>query len=275
MLVANVGPTIVVSTPSLSTPWSGTVPINVQINGKVDNFTNIYTLVVDGVVCGDRAYYSVSSSFAYSLNTANLANGPHELYVSVVAETATPVDYGQYGPVSFTTDNGHLPWQIRSNYRELWLTPRPSVSLATKLVYTDKTEAPIAASFVAFSSANPAVASVDKGGNVAAHALGDTTITLTARGFSKTINVHVTSENNTPHFGKDGSILAHYEPSKSIFVRSMFGSDPSVLASDSGYVPAFHAAQVNTFESGFYLPTTEYTNVVDWERPLTGIWRRR
>jgi hypothetical protein len=72
----------------------------------------------------------------------------------------------------------------------------------------------------------------------------------------------------TPHFGKDGSQLTSYVPGKSMFARSLFFS---LVPELSQYVSAFKAAQLNTLETGFYLPPgNNYSSVTQWESDFNG-----
>ncbi len=73
---------------------------------------------------------------------------------------------------------------------------------------------------------------------------------------------------NTPHFGNDGSQLTSYVPGKSMFVRSVFFSGVPTL---SQYVSAFKAAQLNTLETGFYVPPgNSFSSVAQWENTFNG-----
>jgi len=73
---------------------------------------------------------------------------------------------------------------------------------------------------------------------------------------------------NTPHFGNDGSQLTSYIPGKSMFVRSVFFS---LVPQLSEYVAAFKAAQVNTLETGFYIPPrNNFSSVTQWEANFNG-----
>ncbi len=73
---------------------------------------------------------------------------------------------------------------------------------------------------------------------------------------------------DTPHFGNDGSQLTSYVPGKSMFVRSVFFSMVPQL---SEYVSAFKAAQLNTLETGFYVPPgNNFKSVTDWETYFNG-----
>ena len=82
---------------------------------------------------------------------------------------------------------------------------------------------------------------------------------------------NLTLTRNTPHFGNDGSLLTSYVPGKSIFVRSVFGS---LTPNFSRYAAAFRAAQINTLESGFYVPPNNggynYTSSSRWESDFNG-----
>ena len=72
----------------------------------------------------------------------------------------------------------------------------------------------------------------------------------------------------TPHFGNDGAQLTSYIPGKSMFVRSVFFSGVPQL---SQYVSAFKAAQLNTLETGFYVPPgNNFSSVTDWEAYFNG-----
>ena len=76
---------------------------------------------------------------------------------------------------------------------------------------------------------------------------------------------------NTPHFGNDGSLFTNYVPGKSMFVRSLF---VSLTPNFSRNAAAFRAAQVNTIESGFYIPPNSggnnYTSSSRWESDFDG-----
>lgn len=115
---------------------------------------------------------------------------------------------------------------------------------------------------------NPAVGTVVRGVYTApATILHRQTVTLTGRLSNQTATATITLMppvlRNTPHFGNDGSMLTSYVPGKSIFVRSMFFSLVPNLAQ---YAAAFQAAQVNTVESGFYVPPGNgFSNAAQWE----------
>jgi len=85
------------------------------------------------------------------------------------------------------------------------------------------------------------------------------------------VRPNLTLARNTPHFGNDGSLLTTYVPGKSMFVRSLF---VSLTPRFSQYAAAFHAAQINTLESGFYIPPNNggynYTSMNRWESDFNG-----
>jgi hypothetical protein len=86
-----------------------------------------------------------------------------------------------------------------------------------------------------------------------------------------TLTPSVMPEDVTPHFGNDGSVLTSYVPGKSMFVRSVFFS---LVTNLSEYVNAFHNAQINTLESGFYVPPNNggnnYTSAAKWQSDFDG-----
>ena len=223
-------------------------------------------VIANGRSVNTSPFYTTGSSFTFSYNTTLLANGPHTFYVRVRPEGGSEDDtYGSYGPVTFTVDNGHIPWSLRNNYSELWLVPEENLTLTPKLVYSDKSTVLLATSSVTFSSADNTAATVDVNGIVHGVAIGDTYIQITSGGMSRFVQVHVNATKNTPHFGKDGSVLTSFDPNNSIFMRSMFGLDAGVAVSDPNYLSDFHTAHINTIESGFYLPPySSYPNVNSW-----------
>jgi len=237
-----------------SQTWTGTQNIVVNVPAAPPGNILLWVSYVDGVGiynsgCGCYAQQgSGYSPVRLPFDTTTVPNGQHVFYLNIT-DFNSGAEYGTYGPVNFATDNGHAQMQLRANYNELWLTPGQTVQLRPKMAYTDNTSAPLAPTSTAFISKALSVVTADGSGNVFAAGLGDSSITLTYGSFTDTVLVHVNVQNNTPHFGNDGSQLTSYVPDKSMFVRSMFFSLDSNLPQ---YVGPFHAAQVNTLESGFF-----------------------
>jgi len=276
---------ITVTTPNLSLPQSNGMTITVTMNRVLDTSSgaaNFFYYIVDGGDPQMPAGTDPPSRYDYitpatilsdtcTLDTTALANGPHVLYIDVKSYSSTNgyTQGGIYGPVAFTTNNGRIPWQLRANYKELWLTPNQSVQITAKLVYSDKSSVAVPAASAQFSVAASAVAMVDGTGNVTGLAEGDTLLTITASGFASTVRVHVNSQNNTPHFGRDGSLLSSYEATKSLFVRSMFFLGYNDINSSQQVVTDLQNAQVNTFEGGLYLSPVSEPNFAQWQADIT------
>ena len=287
---------ITVQTPDLSKVQSGTMTVQLTLSANLPQnpASQFAYYVIDGrepqidgsaptAVSPNACHLFQSPSAArflglnvlndtYGIDTTLLPNGPHTLVIG--AETILPSTYTPiYGPVTFTTNNGHLPWQLRTNYHVLWMTPGQSIQLTPKLVYTDKVISPLSSSSTTFSTNNSTVATVDSAGNVTAGQVGDAMITvgLNSSSIYTVTTVHVNTANVTPHFGKDGSLLTAYDPTKSLFVRSMFFlgtndvADPQTLAD-------VQAAKINTLEAGLYATPGQFGSDInswmsfqDWE----------
>lgn len=148
--------TISVSMPSTSSPWSGTVNLTASLNGG--GTASEFCFLIDGqaypqVEWNQETYvpggqspctYSTPNPATaipntFALDTTMLSNGPHQLVVVYEPDSQqNPV----YGPITFTTNNGSIPYQLRSNYNELWLTPNQTLQLAPKLMNADGTSSP-------------------------------------------------------------------------------------------------------------------------------------
>jgi len=279
--IAAVQNTINVTIPDLSQPQSGGLPVTVHMNQVLDSSpgaSNWFYYIVDG---GDpqipgggdppsRYDYITPSTTLIdncTLDTTRLANGPHILYINVKSYSTNKgyTQGGTYGPVAFTTNNGNIAWQLRTNYNELWLTLNQTVLVTVRLMYADKTSSPIAAGSAAFSIANSAIATVNSSGTVTAGQVGDTVLSINASGLTTKVRVHVNTQNNTPHFGRDGSFLTSYDTTKSTFVRSMFFLDYNGINSSQQLVSDLQKAQVNTFEGGLYLSPINEPNFAKWQ----------
>jgi hypothetical protein len=267
-------------TPNFSQPLSGTVQFSMYVNNPADTFSVIY-ITIDNEPMFDlisnhaSPFYTPKNPSNYSLDTTKFLDGSHQLYIAATNNTGGP-DFGDYGPVTFTIQNGSVPAQLRAGYNELWLTPGQSVALNPAFLNTDNTTSSFAANLATFSSASPAIASVGTNGVVTAVSLGDTTITAGYPGLAPdTIYVHVNSQNVTPHFGKGGVFLSSYNAASSLFERSMFNLGPSQLTPGTGsydplYPSALKAAQINSLETGFYLSPANFTSSSQWQAAFNG-----
>ena len=279
------GGNLSITMPSLSATWSGTVNITIQAEGSLPAGADIgYFLVTDGgeTVSGSgnldwpNAFFGASSpsshmQYTFPVNTALLNNGTHRLYIwagvgsSVNASDLSKNIIGTYGPVTFAVNNGHLPLQLRANYDELWLTPGQTVQLTPKVFYTDGVVTPLVATSTTFSSLSSSVATVVSDGIVTGGQVGDTKIIMTYDNLTDAVLVHVNAQNITPQFSKNGSMLTVYTPGESMFVTSMYFLSPTDITGNSQLLSDLHAANINTFEDGFYTAPTTNSTVAAWE----------
>ena len=268
-------------TPNFTQTLTGTVTFTVKVNNAADTFSAIYITIdggpmFDGLSNHASPFYTPVNPSQYSLDTTKYLNGSHQLYIAATNTLGGP-DFGDYGPITFTIQNASVPYEMRAGYNELWLTPGQTATLSPEFVNTDNSITPFAATLATFSSAAPAIASASANGVVTAGSLGDTTITMSYPGLaSSTIYVHVNAQNVTPHFGKGGVFLSAYNPTSSLFERSMFflGPDqltPGVGGYDPQYSSALKAAQVNSLETGFYLSPANYTSAAQWQSDFNNL----
>ena len=215
------------------------------------------------------------SRASIELDTTELVNGRHELFASAwaFAEGIPPFAMAQ---VPVTVDNGHAPRQLRPRWRELRLAPGQSADLVPRLTYTDGVGEAMAEG-VRFSSANPAVATVDAGGRVRGIAPGVTTVAIEAGGRKAAASVIVDAQGGLAHFGRDGRILRRYDPKQSRFVRTMFGLGPDEIGRDPSLATRAHAAGINALETGFYNNPADGSHPPDlatWKRGWDPWWGR-
>ena len=149
---------ITISTPSTSSPWSGIVTISAGLTGANPDW---FCFLIDGgnyysaVHTGDPLLTNArgceppdQNPKTFLLNTSWLPDGQHQLLVSVPS-------YGLASPITFTTKNGHIPYQLRANYNELWLTLNQAQQLSPKLMYADGTSVPAVTGTLTNSSTYP------------------------------------------------------------------------------------------------------------------------
>jgi hypothetical protein len=207
------------------------------------------------------------SDATYQLDTAKLANGPHELTVRAQAWPDTSVWIG-VDQRFVTVDNGRIALELRSGWNEIVLAPAQTEQMAPRRVFTDGEEETVL-SGVTFSSSDTNVATVSGAGIVTGIAPGVTTITTSALGLNATTRVIVDVPVGFPHFGKDGAILYQYEPGRSLFVRTLFATDPREIEATSGLAEALKQGGLNALNTGFYINPV-WTRAPDLETQVEG-----
>jgi len=206
------------------------------------------------------------STATQKLDTTTLPNGRH-----VLMNTAWPwpkvnpcVGWVQF---EVTIDNGRAPMAIRPRKSLMVFQKTPEDQLmyvAPSTVFTDGSSE-LLKEGVTYTSADPAVATVDERGRVRPVGIGTTTIALEANGMKASTRVIVMEPRGLPHFSRSGKVLTKYEPGQSMWVRSLFGFGPREIAKDVSLVQQARAAAINTLTTGFYLNPADGSNPPDLE----------
>jgi hypothetical protein len=158
--------------------------------------------------------------------------------------------------------------QVVPRWRAVFLPTGGSADLAPRMLYGDGRSRPWRGA-VDFAVVDPAVATVDRAGRVRAVAPGRTTVIVRALGRDTTAHV-VVGGARVAHFSRHGRILTAHDPAESLFVRTLFGLDPSQVHGNAALLGHVRAAGVNAFTTGFYL------NPIDHPTPESQAgWRAR
>ena len=162
---------------------------------------------------------------------------------------------------------------VAPRWRSVFLPEGGAVALAPRLLHEDGRATPWRGA-AAYAVADPAVARVGRDGRVTAVGPGRTTVTLRAQGRQATAHVIVGGD-RVAHFSREGTIRAAYEPGASVFVRTLFGLDPSQVRGRAALTEQVRAAGVNALTTGFYLnpvdhPTPE--SQAEWRARWLAFW---
>ena len=187
-----------------------------------------------------------------ALDTTRFPNGTHELLVSAYA-TSLDLSLPATGMLqhAVTFDNGHALMDVRSDWRDIFLAPGRSQGVTPRALYTDGQSGPVTGT-LKLETADPHVAVVADSGLVTAVAPGVTSVTLTAMGRTSSVRVIVDVPRGLPHFSRDGHVLTTYDPSRSIFVRTMFMLNGAAPGGDRELDFQLHEAGINTLTSNAY-----------------------
>jgi len=242
--IANGTTTLTLLSPTSSQTLSGTVNWNLQTD-YAGSAPRMFYCFIDGMVF----IQPYTQAPPFSVDTTQFPNGTHELFCALWAET-TPISSLAMSQAQIRVDNGRVPMELRSNFRELYLVSGQSASLAAKRVYTNLDED---AATAVFRSADPTVATVDdSSGVVTAVAPGVTTITLTSGERRTVVRVIVNSAGAFPHFAKNGRLLDSFHPHSSTFLDTLFFLDANQLVHDGKLGGVLRQSAVTALTSGFY-----------------------
>ncbi len=236
------------STNILNQTLSGTVTISAKTSLPSGTSLERMLIRIDGNSVGSLSYVP---SITYVLDTTTLRNGMHEV---VIAGYNAPQDNGGFGlvQVPITVNNGHVLQEIRATYSNIFISPGQAVNLSARAVYTDGQEQPLS-SGISFSSDSPQVASVSDSGTVTGVGQGNAKITMSGFGKNRILHVYVDPLNHGfPHLSKGGGVLTVYDPSKSIYMRSLFFLGSQAMQQNPGLGSIMQSAGINTMEENLY-----------------------
>lgn len=250
------------SAPWGSAPTSGTIKLSAAAVLAQGRQFERFLVGLDGKY-GDPFY---STSFSTEIDTTRLGNGPHE--VTVAAFDGIDLQSGLgFLRIPFTADNGHNLQEVRASFRTVFLRPGESLPLSIRAVYSDGAEETLL-SDISYSSDSTAV-SVDGAGNVAAKTVGVAHVTASVWGHSTAVTIYVDKAHGMAHFGKGGVVLNTYDPSRSLFLRTVFFLDPQqALIQSPGLGAEVLKAGINTLTTGLYLNPVSLAGV-----PTFAAWK--
>jgi len=242
--IANGSTTAAFTSPSPTQPSSGIVNLVVQTNLQSGDPAKIFNCFLDGRVV--VFLFSTNPLLTVPLDTTQFPNGSHEIQCGVSLEGAdTTTLASTWEAVDF--ENGSAPMELRANFSEIPMAPGDNVVLTSKLVNTDLSESPQSAT--TFASSDTTIATVAADGTVTAVAPGLATITVSAAGKMRTVQVIVDNAHIFPHFSGDGQVLTAFTPGKSMFLRTMFFLDsPSIM----NHPDILNNSGINALTTGFY-----------------------
>ena len=271
--INNHGNSLVVTSPDLTKPLSGTALLNMS---GIDSqyYPAIWMINIDGELAAlqftDHAGQTGVNEAA-SIDTTRYPNGTHELNVAMHSDfwPGGPWPGNPPNTVSYynwrgafervvTIDNGHTLMDIAANYLHVYLTLGGQTILTCRQLFTDSTYADCVSPI--YGSSDSTVATVSSTGTLTAGSQsGFATITLTDSGKATEIQVWVRANPNVPHFSGSGQMLNTYTPGSSLFVIAPFLLDPDILSSDPTLTETVHNAGVNTLQSGIYMNPRDLT----------------
>lgn len=235
-----------------------------QRGEPADKTTEALVFFLDGELM--KVFFGRSEA-TLDVDTARLANGPHELFVTAWAFAQGVPPFAQCH-ATIEVDNGAVVRELLPRWREVYLAPGETAQLAPRLLMTDGTVMAWEGE-AAYASAEPKIAAVDVSGKVSAVSAGATAVTVTAQGRTATVQVVVDPPHGFGHFSRDGKLLDRYDPKRSLWVRAPFNLSPQELAGTPGLAERARAAGVNALTTGFYQNPVDGGGAKDFDA-----WRR-
>jgi hypothetical protein len=302
--------------------WFSTVGITATVNGGNSAISKTFQVNVDGFpyVNGVAPNPATAASYTTILYTNQFLNTSHNIVVTSNGGNCAGCINGAWNILGqweqqATFVNGSQPSQLLANYRDAKLCVTPStncpssIGLTATIQNADGTTSPASSatwvsnntSIVTLSASSGASTTATVVGGAQNNAVSITITAVTGGGtFTHTTWINVPPDAvgaNTPHFGRDGSIITTgYNAAKSFWYASTFGTNSSginpfgvggsITSSINyearylpAYVRAFTAAETGMDASGTVEATYDSTvnaniaKYVSWQTNygLTGI----
>jgi hypothetical protein len=251
---------VVVNSPNLQRPLTGTVPLS--ITGHDPRYYPArWNLFVDGNLLGttwtDNSGRN-TISVAPVLDTTRLKNGRHELHIEIGSDYWQPDNRTKVSWRNsrlclhriITTNNKHSLAAISANYQHVYLRPGQSTTLNCRSVFSDNQSEPCTE--IAYTSSDSSVVAVDAAGRLTAgRTQGFAEIDLKSASKTVTVYVWVKRDMNIPHFSGNGQMRNVYKSANSLFVVAPFVLQPADILEEATNQEVKRAG-INTLYSGFY-----------------------
>lgn len=244
--VANGSTTLAFTSPDPTQKLSGVVNLSLTSNVPAGDgaLAKLYNCFIDGASI--QFAFLPTTAPTFSLDTTQFPNGNHDLLCTVSMESNSRAILAQAQTV-LDFENGRVPMELRGNFGELHMVIGDNVVLQSKIVNTNLEEDPQATA--TFQSADSTIATVANDGTVTAVAPGLTTITVSAAGKTRTVQVIVDDARIFPHFSKGGQVLTAFSAGQSMFLRTLFFFDSTAIINSPSVL---NNSGINAFTSGFY-----------------------
>ena len=252
-----------ITTLSFTASWA---PISLSTWGNI-----LYEYFVDGyqVVQSPRYYGPEGTPRVWQLDTTAYPNGIHQVYMQGILEGPPPAILFYTIRRELDFENGHLPRAIVPEYAEVDLHPGQSFPLKLRRYWTDGASDVIDPSQITVTNTDTvnspivlASGSLPGIGSSSSYwgtllALpgksGSTSLVFSSPGLgSTTVQIYIQDDLRVSHISRSGQTRKGYDPSSSVFIRSMFASGSNTVNSHTSLATEYKAAGLNTIEQGFY-----------------------
>ena len=265
--VSNKGATASLLSPSTSAPVSGTIPWSVQTTAK--SGIQAYTFLLDGAPF--NALFDSAHQQTVSLDTTTLLNGPHELFTGIYSQVNENAGVAM-AQNTINVHNNRAIAQLRPRWTTMFMRPGATDNVSLSAITTDGVL--VAAPPSVYNSSDPTVVTVNGSGQLTAVRAGSATVTVQSGNLTANTTVIVNSSPGLPHFGRDGSLLTDYDPTRSLFVRTLFQLNFDEINANPLLGPKLAASGINTITTGLYDNPADSgsPDYATWVNGWSGYW---